>query len=112
MVDQGLAELQQMAPPSPVDRIISLYQDSTADTQSLQGSEPYSELASLQTIEQLQRQIGRLSQEVALLRQAEPGVRECKREVASEMRGLEDSVSKLGQAKQKYERKWVQQVPQ
>lgn len=111
MVDQGLAELQQTAPPSPVDRIISLYQDSTADAQSLQGWGEYPESTSLQTIEQLQRQIGRLSQEVASLRQAE-SLREYKNELALERRGLKDSVSKLGQAQQNYEQKWFQQAPQ
>jgi prefoldin subunit 5 len=107
-VDQELAELRERAPPSPVDKIISLYQDFTTATQTSQGYEQCAESASQETIEQLQRQIGRLSEEVASFRQAEPYVSEFRNEVALAARGLEESVSKLGKAQRSCEQKLYQ----
>ncbi|KFY64307.1 hypothetical protein V496_03338 [Pseudogymnoascus sp. VKM F-4515 (FW-2607)] len=111
-VDQELAELRERAPPSPVDRIISLYQDFTTSAQTSQGYEQCAESAIQETIEQLQRQIGRLSEEVASFRQAEPYVSEFRDEVALAARGLEESVSKLGKAQRSCEQKLFRQEPQ
>ncbi|KFY50541.1 hypothetical protein V495_00197 [Pseudogymnoascus sp. VKM F-4514 (FW-929)] len=113
-VDRERALVIQTPQLSPVDRIISLYFDSTIDmektSEELPGPKQNEILAPPKEIEQLQRRNGSRTQEVAYLRRREPPMRDFKNKVSSIANKLERALSKLGKAQREVDREWVQGV--
>lgn len=97
---------------SPVDRIISLYFDSTIDmettSEDLQGPKQNEIPTSAKGIEQLQRRNGSRTQDVAYLRRRETPMTEFKDKVSWIANKLERALSKLGKDQREVDREWVQ----
>lgn len=110
-VDRERTLLLQSPQLSPVDRIISLYFDSTIDldttSKELQGPKQDIVLNPPNKIEQLQRRNGSRTQDVAYLRRREPPMIEFKNKVSSIANKLERALSKLGKAQREVDREWV-----
>lgn len=110
-VDRERTLLDQASRLSPVDRIISLYFDSTlnmeATSEELQGPKQNDILTPANDIEQLQRRNGSRTQYVAYLRQREPPMAEFKDKVSWIANKLERALSKLGKAQREVDREWV-----
>ncbi|ELR08394.1 hypothetical protein GMDG_03183 [Pseudogymnoascus destructans 20631-21] len=98
---------------SPVDRIISLYFDSTIDmettSENLQGPKQNEIPTSAKEIEQLQRRNGSRTQDVAYLRRRETPMTEFKDKVSWIVNKLERALSKLGKDQREVDREWVQE---
>ncbi|OBT48440.1 hypothetical protein VE00_01405 [Pseudogymnoascus sp. WSF 3629] len=111
-VDRERTLLIQAPQLSPVDRIISLYFDSTIDmettSEELQGPKQNKIPTPPTEIEQLQRRNGSRTQDVAYLRRREPPMAEFKDKVSWIANKLERALSKLGKAQREVDREWVQ----
>lgn len=111
-IDRERTLLIQAPQLSPVDRIISLYFDSTVDmettSEELQGLKQNKIPTPPKEIEQLQRRNGSRTEDVAYLRRREPLMTEFKDKVLSIANKLERALSKLGKAQREVDREWVQ----